>query len=222
MKCKFAPMAMILMIAMGVISLSLASFSFALSNGISNASNSSKNSSPLLSGIISSLVFDIPLSIKQIDDNNTLPFNITNIQKFILAGDWTIKLDDTYDGNATNKSSDAGNLKVTGFTADFLGISKDGKGSHTHQISNFNPINNSNANHLGLRHYNTLGLDGDAYVLGTVDLAVNNQKIWEGVKTKITISGGKTIEITLDDKHIGYHFGKGQAIHGLVNGLYLR
>jgi hypothetical protein len=221
MKCRFTHIAMILIIAMAVISLSLTSFSFASSNGIANASTSSKTSTPLLSGIISSLVFDVPL-IKQVDDNNTLPFNITNVQKFILAGDWNIKLDSADDGNGDNKSSDAGNLKVTGFTADFLGISKDGKGSHTHQISNFNPIYNNNTNHLGLPHHNTLGLDGNAHILGTVDVAVNNQKIWESVKTRISVSGGKTIEIMLDDKHIGYHFGKGQSIHGLVNKLYLQ
>jgi hypothetical protein len=222
MKCRIALMAMISIVALAVVSLSLPPFSFALPNGIANASTSSKNSPPLLSGIISSLVFDIPLSVKkQVDDNKTLPFNITNVQKFILAGEWNIKLD-TYDSNGTNKGSDEGNLKVTGFTADFLGISKDGKGYHTHQISNLIPTHNGNTNNLGFPHYNTLGLDGDAHVLGTVDVAVNNQKIWESVKTRITVSGGKTIEIMLDDKHIGYHFGKGQAIHGLVNGLYLR
>jgi hypothetical protein len=212
--------------------LSSTPFSFALSQSIDNESIFSETSSPLLSGIISSLVLDIPLSGKQFDGSNTLPFNITTIQKFILAGDWSMRLDNIGDGESNFNGSGDRTLKVTGFTADFVGISKDGKGSHTHQISDFNPkiavksaVGNTtysgSANSTIVPSYNSLGLDGDAHVLGTVDVGIDNQKIWENVKANITVYDGKTIEIMLDDKHIGYHFGNGQAIHGLVNGLHL-
>jgi hypothetical protein len=57
--------------------------------------------------------------------------------------------------------------------------------------------------------------------LGIVDVGINGQKIWKNVKTNITISEGKTIGILLDDKAVDYHFGKGQAIYGLVTRLNL-
>ncbi|HYF99731.1 MAG TPA: hypothetical protein VD815_06545 [Candidatus Saccharimonadales bacterium] len=56
----------------------------------------SKNSSSsfLLSGIISLLLFDISPYTENLtnDSKYTDPFKITNIPKFILAGDWKVKL----------------------------------------------------------------------------------------------------------------------------------
>ena len=40
-------------------------------------------------------------------------------------------------------------------------------------------------------------------------------------KNKYYNSEGKTIGILLDDKAVDYHFGKGQAIYGLVTRLNL-
>jgi hypothetical protein len=113
------------------------SLSLALSNNIAEASTSTNNSSPLLGGIISSLFLDIPLSSNEVsNNNNSLPFNITNIQKFILAGEWNMRFDDI------TSNANSSELQMVGFEADFMAIITVGKGPHTHQISNFRPVTN--------------------------------------------------------------------------------
>ncbi len=178
----------------------------------------SNSSTLVLNGIISSLIFDLPITINQTNGNTSLPSDLTRIQKFILAGDWNIDL--YFDNNST------GQMKVRGLTASFIGISEDGSGGHEHQISNFRPlsISNSETNTLNnktdpLIPHNILNSDGDARILGTVDLGINGQKIWEKVGANITISEGKTIKILLDNEDVDFHFGEDQAIFGLVNGI---
>ena len=178
----------------------------------------SNSSTLVLNGIISSLIFDLPITINQTNGNSSLPSDLTSIHKFILVGHWNIDL--YFDNNIT------GQMEVRGLTASFIGISEDGSGGHEHQISNFKPlsISTSETNTLNnktdsLIHYNILNSDGDAHILGTVDLGINGQKIWEKAGANITISEGKTIKILLDNEDIDFHFGKDQAIHGLVNGL---
>ena len=199
-------------------SLLLISFSPVLLNNTTEASTTTDNSSSslLLSGIISSLILDIPLSSSQINDSDSSSsFNITNIQKFILAGDWNMRFDDIASTPNTNK------LQIAGFEADFMGITTDGKGPHTHQISNFKPVTIDSTKKFVIEesktsnHFN-LSQDVNASILGTVDVGINGQKIWDNVNANITISEGKTIEILLDDRDVDYHFGKGQAIYGLV------
>ena len=221
-----------------VCALVLTSMTFLFLGAVVNAQMSSTNSSssPLLSGIISSLLLDIlPGTENSTNDSlYTTSFNITNVPKFILAGDWNIKLNS---GSNIINTNLADNLKVVDITADFVGITTDGKGSHSHQISNFTPISNTqvttnqandsssnNSNNISSQAaiVNVLSLDGNAHILGTVDVGINNNRMWEDVKANITISNGKTIVIQLDDKVVGYHFGKGQAIYGLVNGLYMQ
>jgi hypothetical protein len=217
-----------------VCALVLTSMTFLFLGTVVNAQMSSTNSSssPLLSGIISSLLLDIlPGTENSTSDSlYTSSFNITNVPKFILAGEWNIKLNS---GSNIINTNLVDNLKVVDITADFVGITTDGKGSHSHQISNFTPISkipvttnqaNDSSSNISSRApiANVLSLDGNAYILGTVDVGINNNRIWEDVKANITISNGKTIVIQLDDKAVGYHFGKGQAIYGLVNGLYMQ
>jgi hypothetical protein len=55
--------------------------------------------------------------------------------------------------------------------------------------------------------------------LGTVDVGIDGQKVWENVNANITVSEGRTIEIMLDETDVDYHFGKGQSVHGPVNTL---
>jgi hypothetical protein len=189
----------------------------------------------VLSGIISSLILDVPQSTNPFDSNNdnTSQYNITNIQKFILAGDWNIQLEEIINNNTDNKRENTvKNLKVINLTAEFLGISKDGKGDHYHQISNFKPIQTHNLtknslgngfkNNDGVPFYpmpNILTPSGNAKILGTVDVGINGNVIWENVNANITISEGKTIEIFLAEKDVDHHFGQGQSIYGLVNRL---
>lgn len=228
--------AQILLALVSAIILSWITFSFILIGNVTNAQESSNSSSYSLNGIVGSLILDIsPFSDNLTTDiNPQIPFNITTVPKFILAGDWDIKLHNIGNNNGiinnSNTSSHNNNLKVVDLTADFIGITTDGKGTHTHQISNFTPIptvhpimdktNYSNSNSSFFSEINVLDRKGDAHIVGIVDVGINNHKIWAGVKADIIVSNGKTIEIRLDDKAVGFHFGKGQAIYGLVNGLY--
>ncbi len=187
----------------------------------------------VLSGTISSLILDTHSPINLFDsNNNSSQNNITNIQKFILAGDWNIQLKEINNKTDNNSENTLMNLKVINLTAEFLGISTDGKGDHYHQISNFKPmqshnltknsLGNDNKNNDQVHLYpmlNMLTPSGDATILGTVDVGINGNIIWENVNSKITISEGKTIEIFLKEKDVNYHFGQGQSIYGLVNRL---
>jgi hypothetical protein len=197
--------------------------------------NSTHNSEPpyaTLSGIVSSLILDIPPSSSLVNSNtNASEYNLTNIQKFILAGDWDIQLEkiNSTDGNNENMPND---LRVVNFTAEFMGISKDGNGDHYHQITNFKPIESDSQANISVGNGNKnngsgtfnpmpniLTAFGNAHILGTVDIGINGNLIWKDVNSNITISEGKTIEITLTEKDVDYHFGEGQPIYGLVNRL---
>ena len=119
-------------------------------------------------------------------------------------------------------------------TADFVGITTHGKGSHTHQISNLTSISNSqittdesnngssgNNDSSVIPVSNVFNLNGNVHIFGYVDVDINDIKTWQSVKANTPISNGKTIEIQLDDKAVDYHFGKGQVICGHVNGQNL-
>ncbi len=207
------------------------------SNNISEASLSDDSSSPssssplLLEGIISSLIldippFDIPLLTGN-QSNNSERFNITNVGKFILAGGWNMTFDNISSIDSTNNTA----LQVDGVEADFTAVFEDGTGAHTHQISNFRPVRTNSSEapaeeqediNSTTHSNNILTPEGNAFILGIVDVGIDGQKVWENVNANITISEGRTIEIMLDETDVDYHFGKGQSIYGLVNTLTLR
>jgi hypothetical protein len=182
---------------------------------------SSPLSSVRLDGIISSLIldippFDIPLLTGN-QSNGLAQFNITTVGKFILAGHWNMTFDNTSRIDGKNSV-----LEVQGFEADFVAVFEDGSGAHTHQITNFQPrrVNSSQALERDSKssiHSNILTPEGNAHIVGTVDVGINNQKVWDTVDANITLLGGRTIEIMLDERDVDYHFGKGQSIYGLVN-----
>src|SRR5215204_1319422 len=70
-------------------------------------------------GQISSLVITVPES----------NFNITNIFKVILTGEWTLNVN---------------NGNVTDFAVNFLASPMDGSKPHIHQITDFRPYNDNN------------------------------------------------------------------------------
>jgi hypothetical protein len=202
-----------------------------LPNNIAEASpldDSSSLSTLLLDGIISSLIldippFDIPLLTGSNQSNDLEPFNITSVGKFILAGDWNMTFDNI--GSSIDDIDTA--LEIQGFEADFMAVFEDGTGPHTHQISNFNPVSMDSSKVYAedinsTIHFNLLTPEGNAFILGTVDVGIDGQKVWENVNANITISEGRTIEIMLDETDVDYHFGKGQSVHGLVNTLSLQ
>ena len=138
-------------------------------------------------GQISSLVITVPES----------NFNITNIFKVILTGEWTLSVNK---GNVTN------------FSTTFLASPMDGSKSHIHQITNFKLENDSKKAIVQLTPDNSLSVNG------TADIKINGQTIWESVGISISISKGSTIAIDLDDEDTSNHFGE-QQVYGIVTKL---
>ena len=138
-------------------------------------------------GQISSLVITVPES----------NFNITNIFKVILTGEWTLSVNK---GNVTN------------FSTNFLASPMDGSKSHIHQITNFKLENDSRKAIVQLTPDNSLSVNGIA------DIKINGQTIWKSAGISISISKGSTIAIDLDDEDTSNHFGE-QQVYGIVTKL---
>jgi hypothetical protein len=138
-------------------------------------------------GQISSLVITVPES----------NFNITNIFKVILTGEWTLSVNK---GNVTN------------FSTNFLASPMDGSKSHIHQITNFKLENDSKKAIVQLTPDNSLSVNG------TADIKINGQTIWKNVGISLSISKGSTIAIDLDDEDTSNHFGE-QQVYGIVTKL---
>jgi hypothetical protein len=141
-------------------------------------------------GTISSLVITVPQH----------EFNITNVFKVVLTGDWVL--------NVRNGT-------VTNFETNFLASPMDGSMGHIHQITNFSeneedrgmiilPTSDNNSNSLSIN--------------GTADIKINGITIWNDAGISITISKGNTITIDPDDKDTENHFGN-QQVYGIVNRL---
>jgi hypothetical protein len=141
-------------------------------------------------GTISSLVMTVPQH----------EFNITNVFKVILTGDWVL--------NVRNGT-------VINFETNFLASPMDGSMGHIHQIINFSeneedrdmiilPTSDSNSNNLSIN--------------GTADIKINGITIWNDAGISIMISKGNTISIDPDDKDTENHFGN-QQVYGIVNRL---
>jgi hypothetical protein len=153
-----------------------------------SVNNTSKTFSVI--GTISSLVMTVPQH----------EFNITNVFKVILTGDWVL--------NVRNGT-------VINFETNFLASPMDGSMEHIHQIINFSeneedrdmiilPTSDSNSNNLSIN--------------GTADIKINGITIWNDAGISITISKGNTIFIDPDDKDTENHFGN-QQVYGIVNRL---
>lgn len=142
-----------------------------------------------MDGAISSLVLGMPANTKTID--------MTTVQKFILSGDWTLKV---VKGRLTN------------FTADFYtGPVDGGTSNHTHQLTNFR-VNNATSNPI------QLSPDKSVSISGILDVRTNGKKAWNDVHTTVAVSKGRTITIILDDKYDQRHF-MGQQIYGIIKRL---
>lgn len=138
-------------------------------------------------GQISSLVITVPES----------NFNITNVFKVILTGEWTLSVNK---GNVTN------------FSTNFLASPMDGSMSHIHQITNFKLENGSQKTIVQLTPDNSLSVNG------TADIKINGQTIWNNADISISISKGSTIAIDPDDEDTNNHFGE-QQVYGIVTKL---
>ena len=141
-------------------------------------------------GTISSLVITVPQH----------EFNITNVFKVILTGDWVLNV---HNGTVTN------------FETNFLASPMDGSMGHIHQITNFSE-NGEDGDTIILstsdNNINSLSING------TADIKINGIIIWNDAGISITISKGNTITIDPDDKDTENHFGN-QQVYGIVNRL---
>jgi len=136
-----------------------------------------------MNGAISSLVLGMPPNTKAID--------MTTVQKFILSGDWSMKVDKG---------------KLTSFATNFYtGPVNGGTSNHTHQLSNFQ-VNNGNY---------VLTPDKTISISGILDVGTNGKNAWNDVHATVVISKGRTITIGLADKDTQRHF-MGQQIYGIV------
>ncbi len=143
-------------------------------------------------GTISSLVITVPQH----------EFNITNVFKVILTGDWVLNV---HNGTVTN------------FETNFLASPMDGSMGHIHQITNFS----ENGEDRGMIILSTSDNNNNSLSInGTADIKINGITIWNDAGISITISKGNTITIDPDDKDTENHFGN-QQVYGIVNRLII-
>jgi hypothetical protein len=138
-------------------------------------------------GQISSLVITVPES----------SFNITNMFKVILTGEWNLNVN---------------NGNVTDFAVNFLASPMDGSRPHIHQITDFRPYNDNNEGPITLTDDNSLSVDG------TADIKINGILVWDNADVSISISKGNTFIFDPDDIDTENHFGH-QQVYGIVTRL---
>jgi hypothetical protein len=143
-----------------------------------------------MNGAVSSLVLGMSPKSKTVD--------MTTVQKFILSGDWSMRVDKG---------------KLANFAANFYtGPVNGGVSNHTHQIGNFRVNNDNNTPII------QLGPTKSVSISGISDVGTNGKKAWNNVHTIIVISNGRTIAISLADKDSQSQF-MGQQIYGIVKRL---
>jgi len=134
-------------------------------------------------GKISSIVLDLP---------QWGTFDVKNISKFLLAGDWNISFR---------------NESAINFMANFSMVSIKGENLHNHQFINFKITNDTSKN-------NQLHFDRNVKVSGIMDITTNGHIKWKKIKTNISIYNDNTIIRDFDDKSPNQFIG--QPIYGIV------
>ena len=136
-------------------------------------------------GQISSLVITVP----------QFGFNITNMFKVILTGEWNLNVN---------------NGNMTDFAVNFLASPMDGSKPHIHQITDYRPYENGEP--ITLTQDNSLSVDG------TADIKINGILVWDNADVSISISKGNTFTFDPDDVDTENHFGD-QQVYGVVTRL---
>jgi hypothetical protein len=113
-------------------------------------------------------------------------------KNWIATGNWIITVN-------------YGNL--TGFKTNMSWVDQTGTATHTHEFLNFRP---SPAFHVIVQQPNDTIL-----VRGQMDVGTNSKVVWKDVPSVISIKGGKTISISVNDKATNSHFAS-QPILGVV------
>jgi hypothetical protein len=111
----------------------------------------------------------------------------TPTSNWIATGNWSMSID---------------NGSLTGFATNMTWYNSNGKASHTHEFSNFKSAGGT--------------IQGKNIVInGFMDVGTNHRLVWKNVPSMISIQGGKTIRISVDDNATNHHFA-GQPVFGLV------
>jgi hypothetical protein len=111
----------------------------------------------------------------------------TPISNWIATGNWSMSID---------------NGSLTGFATNMTWYNSNGKASHTHEFSNFKSAGGTI-------------LGKNIVINGFMDVGTNHRLVWKNVPSMISIQGGRTIRISVDDNTTNHHFA-GQPVFGLV------
>src|SRR5687768_1933872 len=145
-----------------------------------HASNSTNNSTILKNGRINSIVLDLP---------QWGTFDVKNISKFLLSGDWNMSFSNEIPIN---------------FIANFSMVSVKGENLHNHQFINFEMKNDT------FRNIPILP-DRNITVYGAMDITTNGDIKWNKIRTNISLYNDNTIVIDFDPNEF-----IGQPIYGIV------
>ena len=145
-----------------------------------HASSSTNNSTILKNGRINSIVLDLP---------QWGTFDVKNISKFLLSGDWNMSFSNEIPIN---------------FIANFSMVSVKGENLHNHQFINFEMKNDT------FRNIPILS-DRNVTVSGTMDITTNGDIKWNKIRTNISLYNDSTIVIDFDPNAF-----IGQPIYGIV------
>jgi len=111
----------------------------------------------------------------------------TPTSNWIATGNWSMSID---------------NGSISGFATNMTWYNSNGKASHTHEFSNLKSAGGT--------------IQGKNIVInGFMDVGTNHRLVWKNVPSTISIQGGKTIRISMDDNATNHHFA-GQPVFGLV------
>jgi hypothetical protein len=111
----------------------------------------------------------------------------TPTSNWIATGNWSMTVD---------------NGTLAGFTTNMTWFNSNGKTSHTHEFSN-------------LRAGAGTMQGSNIVINGRMDVGTNHRVVWKNVPTTISIQGGKTITVSVDDNATNHHFA-GQPVFGVV------
>src|SRR6266568_4248671 len=111
----------------------------------------------------------------------------TPTSNWIATGNWSMSID---------------NGSLTGFATNMTWYNSNGKASHTHEFGNLRSAGGT--------------IQGKNIIInGFMDVGTNHRLVWKNVPSTISIQGGKTIRISVDDNATNHHFA-GQPVFGLV------
>jgi hypothetical protein len=114
----------------------------------------------------------------------------TSTASWIASGSWIMNVD-------------SGN--VTFFDTNMTWFNNNGMTSHSHEFRNFK---------WGI--LTVQPASNDAFLKGVMDVGTNHRIVRKSVPTTISIHGGKTMTISVEDNATNRHFAR-QSILGLVN-----